>query len=116
MKTSKNDIIIRMDDYIDFVARNTWAHTTTYVWCNDDGDLFGDFGKYDGCHRIGFADYSDLIDDLIPEEIIETGKEWQWKSANEEKIQEVLIAIIEEADDFPKIGETDDGCDILLKR
>lgn len=115
MKLNENDIIIRMDDYIDFVARNA-LYTTTYVWCNDDGDLFGDFEKYDGCHRIGFADYSDLIYEMIPDEYIDTGNEAQWKSENEKTIKTVLIAALEESDDYPKIGETEDGFDILLNR
>lgn len=97
-------INVKLSSFIDFIYRNMCEHTTTYVWCNDDGELFGDNEYYDGCCRICFADYSSAFDD--------TGSEIH--TDDEDMTKKLLANMLAESYGYPKIGETDDGENIEL--
>lgn len=95
---------VKLNSFVDFLYRNLRERTTTYVWCNDDGELFGDHEYYDGCHRIGFADYRYLLDEanITP------------YSDNADMAKKILASALAEGDGYPTIGETDDGVDIEI--
>lgn len=97
-------IKVKLSDYVDFLYCNACERTTTYVWCNDDGELFGDNEYYDGCHRIGFADYSSVFDD----------GDFATYSDNAAMAKKLLASVLAEGYGYPKIGETNDGDDIEI--
>lgn len=97
-------INVKLSSFVDFLYRNAREHATTYVWCNDGGELFGDNEYYDGCHRIGTADYSSDFDDMgiMP------------YSDNADMAKMILANMLMEGEGYPIIGETDDGEDIEI--
>jgi hypothetical protein len=97
-------IKVKLSDYVDFLYHNACERFTTYVWCNDDGDLFGDNEYYDGCHRIGFADYSHELDEANITQY----------SDNADMAKMILANALMEGEGYPIIGETGDGEDIEI--
>lgn len=97
-------IKVKLNSFIDFIYRNACERTTTYVWCNDSGELFGDHEYYDGCHRIGFADYSYVFDD----------GDFALYSDNADMAKKILASALADGYGYPKIGETSDGEDIEI--
>lgn len=97
-------IKVKLSSFVDFLYRNTLNHATTYVWCNDDGELFGDNEYYDGCHRIGFADYSSDFDDA----------DFDIYRGEGDIAKTILASALADGEGYPIIGETEDGEDIEL--